>query len=39
MIFQTEDCNRQKNSPKLNMAMPRPASDNIEMDLATMAGI
>ena len=26
-------------SPKLNMAIPSPASDRMEMDFATMAGI
>lgn len=25
--------------PKLNMAIPRPASESMEMDLAMMAGI
>jgi hypothetical protein len=27
------------NSPKLNMAMPNPASERMEIDLATMIGI
>lgn len=27
------------NLPRLNMAIPRPASDKMDMDLATMAGI
>jgi len=28
-----------ENIPRLNIAMPRPASDKIDMDRATIAGI